>query len=291
MAIRRRRRTKAQILAGLPKYNRAIPENRIVRRFDSPEAFINYLDITPINYAGCLGSQSMSNKSEGSSWADTDNLSEAKEMAKAGKPKIASQIKPKDIALSYASSNISLKYDVAGEYLDIGRFLNNDPDCMVSRVKKGSPIINLLVNTGMTAWVTSEQVEDRGKAILEIMSGLEANGYSVDITLVMPRGNGAHSMQNYHRTYVKVKDSREYFNLPSLAFWLTSSSVNRRLNFRLLESEDTKIQEEIGSGYAATSDLDADMIAEEGEVVYFPKITYNQDYGEVIKETLEKYAA
>lgn len=186
-------------------------------------------------------------------------------------------------------------YDYAGCSVDVGRYLSSEPECMMSLKKRGKPIINILVNVAANCFIERTAIEARGKAILEIMSGLETNGYGVDITIVnYVHGGGFMGGGNRdlrYRLEIKVKDSKEYFNIESLAFWLVSSSVLRRLYFKQAEQESPQIQDDIGNGYGGALNLEQEKLDAMPDCVYFPMIEDNNSskYEQSIKQILETY--
>jgi len=249
--------------------------DRIIHRFNSPEEFLHHIE----NIKEPIRNSDYS-RSDG--WVDTDSLSEAICKAKTGDPEVAKLISPKDVELASCGNASRTCFDVAGDYVDIGRYLTGEPECMGTTKKTGKPIINIMINASILSDISSESIQERGRAVLEIMSGLETNGYNVEITLVFSIEN------NMHTVYLKIKDSKDYFNLHSLAFWLTSSSVNRRLKFRLIEG--CKGAKKITGGYGASSDLSKAELDSMPDCIYFPRLKDNNGgYKIAIAEVLENY--
>lgn len=258
--------------------------------FDSPEYFLNYIENLKINPQGCCGEDPKFNRPF-SGWIDTNNYSEAVELAKHGDKKTAEQIKPKDIELSHHGRMTTTSYDNSGDFVDIGRYLSGEPECMGSNKRLGKPIINILVNNSAASSIKAHTIQARGKAILEIMSGLESNGYGVEITMCI-KVVGQNSKYR-QELFVKIKSSREYFNLHSLAFWLVSPSVLRRFYFKHVESLTTQQQKDIGNwGYGRPQDMEQAKLDAMPDCIYFPQVTDNNgSYEKAIKQIMEQYKA
>jgi hypothetical protein len=256
-----------------------------IRRFDSPEEFSLYCQNTAVNSEGICGRKMASDNNDGHGGADVKTFKQAVKKSEEGDLVMAQTIKPKDIELSHHGRMTCTHYDTSGDFVDMGRFLSGEPECMGASRRLGKPIINIMVNITVGSFISPKAIIERGKAILEIMSGLESNGYGVQITLYS-------SVNRYQEYYIKVKDPKEYFNLQSLAFWLISPSVFRKFVFRALETESTELQQAIGFGYGRQRDIDQKELDEMPDCVYFPLLDDNGGkYTGIIQTIMEKYKA
>lgn len=265
-------------------------KNRYIKNYyETPDIYLRYLDSkAPVD--GYLTNNYLSsNRKCAADWCDTYDFAEAMDLGRKGDFKTAEKIKPTDLYLHNKNALNAVIYDYAGDNVDIGRFVSGEPECMMSLRKKGKPIITLLVNVSVDCGVEAEKIIERGRAVLDIVSGLEANGYAVDITII-------DSMyDNTHRNYwnkIKIKDCKEYMNLPQLAFWLVSPSVLRRLGFRHSELYPDDIQGDIGEGYGRPRDLEKQELDLEKDTIYFPKLDSwgrGIDFSKNIKQALEQY--
>lgn len=258
--------------------------------YESPDAALLALETAPI-VPGMCGNRRASDCPHdygGDSWAETKNFAQAVAKARAGDPEVAKQIRPYECELNPAGNLSKIVYDYAGDTVDVGLFMSGEPECMMSLRRKGKPIVNILVNISASSFVTRQTLEARGKAILEICSGLEANGYGVDITVIVRSG-----YSSQFSWAVKVKDSKEYFDLHSLAFWLVSPSVLRKLFFRAAETQPVHVQRIIGDSYGVPYDLGKEELDQMPDCIYFPKVTNNDSlsYQKSIKQVLETYQA
>lgn len=271
-------------------------KQRIEYFYESPEQFLGALNTRELP-EGLLSdcNNSSGTDSRYRKWAGTADYSEAMRKAIEGDQEVAKQIQPKDIHLANHGALASTVYDVSGCSVDVGRYLSGEPECMATRRRKGKPIVNILVNIGVSADIDPEVVRGRGRAVLEIMSGLEANGYGVQITLIAETACGGYYLtrEMLYRVQIKVKGSGEYFNPVSLAYWLTCPSVLRRLNFRHREGEPADIQEKIGPGYGSTADVPKEELDTMQDCIYFGAIESNDtgQYTRAIEQIMEQYKA
>lgn len=253
--------------------------------YDSPALFLAALAERKV-IMGALGQQMSSEGSGHGGWAGTGTYADTIKMATEGDYTTANKIKPRDVALTQHGAMNKITYDYAGDNVDVGLYLSGEPECMASLRRKGKPIINILVNIAASSYVDANVIRARGKAILEIMSGLEANGYGVDITI-------CNNLRQDYRLTIKVKDAKEYFNLPMLAYWLTNPSVLRRLYFRHVEQESTAIQSMLSWGYGSPADIPQDELDKMPDCVYFPIVRDNDTgrYERAIEQIMETYKA
>jgi hypothetical protein len=260
--------------------------------FDSTEKFLYELEKRPIIRGICGRAKSSESPGGDGGWRDTKDYATAFRKGEKGDPEEALKIKPREAELINHGYLNKVVHDYAGDNVDVGLYLSGEPECMMSLRKRGKPIINILINISASCFVEGDVIRKRGKAILEIMSGLEIAGYGVEIT-VTKRVTGydnKHVLRGY-RCDIKVKDSKEYFNIEKLAYWLISNSVLRRLMFRYSEQTPEIIQEALGTGYGAPRNLEQKELDEMPDCVYFPIVTDNDDgnYQKAINQILETY--
>lgn len=252
--------------------------------FESTEDYLSYLQNTPQG-TGILSCMASSIK-ESSNWSGTDSIGESYKKAINGDSSIMATIAPIDVNMT---SNISLKrdvFDVAGDRVDVGRYCSGEPDCMVTSQKKGKPIVKILINGSAACFVNSETILERGKAILNIMSGLESNGYSTEIVWISYCTQGT-------KLEIKLKSAREYFDLAKMSYWLVCPSVLRRLSFAWKERLSDRWQSKIGGGYGTPCDLSSAELEQESDCVYFPMLKSSDTsvFKKQLDEVLAKYAS
>lgn len=137
--------------------------------------------------------------------------------------------------------------DVTGHTLDVGDFLAGVPDCWIGEGEEeecSAPIVVIGVQIGRRASVKSASVMRRGAAVLSLIDKLEGEGIRCELWALW--ANADHGYQSDFR--VKVKGAEDTWSPDSVAFALGHPCFNRRLAFRLCESEP-ELKALWGSGY------------------------------------------
>lgn len=263
--------------------------------YDSPAEFLEYLRANPV-IPGIVGNQlsSQSRGTDGGWRGRYSTFQEAERAATNGSLDIAAKIMPRDISLEQSTALNTQVYDYAGDNVDVGRYLSGEPECMSSLRRKGKPIVRLLVNIAASANVDARVLEERGRALLDIVTGLEANGYSTDIVIFnrVSRGAGGDKGQGYPIYWaVKIKDSKEYFNILTMSYWLVCPSVLRRMYFAQAERWPTEVQDVAGWGYGRPADIEQADLEKLSNTIHFPRVEHGGgDWKKYTEEVLKRYA-
>ncbi len=134
-------------------------------------------------------------------------------------------------------------FDVAGAAVDISRFLEGEPECMVQltpiKVAKPGRVISILVNTGVRSSVQPETVRKRGAAVCALVEVLELLQHSTEVWIEstgIDSGEPATSGKGPVTVLVKVKSAEDQLDIGLLSFALAHPSTHRRLVFARREA-------------------------------------------------------
>lgn len=116
---------------------------------------------------------------------------------------------------------------VAEEYFDGEELYMRD-----IRFKVHKPLVRICCNVTASCGVDARDMLARGVVIAATARKLERLGYGVQIWTALIEENGAGTTAHL----VRVKDSCEYIDDRTLAFWLAHPGAFRRIGFRLLET-------------------------------------------------------
>lgn len=138
-------------------------------------------------------------------------------------------------------------FDVSGGMVDVGRFLDGEPECMMEtrliEVAKPGRVITLLVAGGVLASASTADIQERGCAIIALVDSLEKMQHSVEIWLEVScaREFGGEVSQMPVLTHlVKLKSAGEVLDIDSLMFAVAHPARHRRLSFALRRNEPRK---------------------------------------------------
>lgn len=173
-----------------------------------------------------------SRENSGSSWTVFKSYIEAEETFRYAPQKVA-EFKASDIVINdYGESGNTVNYDVTGDYIDIGRYLEGVPEVFGS-MHMGNyrgVRVKLVVNGAMSAGINIEVLNERSKRIIRLVDWLETQGIRVSLNIVFSN-KCAH-------VDIRVKDYSEPLNIFDIAV-ATHGDFFRRIVFRLFELSKT----------------------------------------------------
>lgn len=139
-------------------------------------------------------------------------------------------------------------YAVAGNYIDIGNYLSNDPECFIAKEygenNQQGKIITIVCSISFSASISPETIIQRGAMICAFVDAIEYAGYRAEIIC-----NDASSKSSYNRdgsnndsgwfeVDVTIKKANQALNKIELAFCLAHPAMLRRILFSVAEIEE-----------------------------------------------------
>jgi hypothetical protein len=137
----------------------------------------------------------------------------------------------KDIKVPQSSGN-EVFYDVEGDWLDVDRYLEGQPEVFGSAVM-GNPtniFANVVINLGTSSNVPEESMRRRGERLIRLVDWLENQRIRVRISALASNA--------CHHTEVTVKDHQDNLDLDALAV-AVHPDFFRRIVFRQMEHSAT----------------------------------------------------
>lgn len=210
--------------------------NKALRRYESWQEYVDTAAARPdhgrtgkfyggVDFAGALA---MARQGYQGARAEVDALTE----------KISDHITPilKPAFESY--------FDVSGGMVDVGRFLDGEPECMVEtrlvEIAKPGRVISILVNGCFSAGISQTQFRQRGAAIVGLVDALEKCQYSTEVWLEV-----SHKTVSY---LVKVKGAEDMLDIDILMFAIGHEACFRQLSFAIQDGEKASLQVGSNSG-------------------------------------------
>jgi len=125
----------------------------------------------------------------------------------------------------------------AGGAVDIGEYLNNSPECFYGfeQQEQPRPIVRMGVNINLKSDTTLDQSINFGRAVLAVITALEQQGRSVELTVIHKSRSSGES-KGFKMTLV-LKQAGQAWDAASAAFALAHPAFSRRLGFRAIESD------------------------------------------------------
>lgn len=201
-----------------------------------------------------LGNASISGKEE---FTGTSSLEEAISLCDSGWPEGVERIEEVldkvefDAQILQSANRLTSHVDVAGDEPDIDRYLQNEPEDMVTyypALQSHGMVADIIINIGQHAYVDKAQIINRGAAILAAVEALRSHGYSIGIVAVerCKSSNSYTSERKIMQNIIPILSPGEPVNVDTLAFSMMHPSFLRRLLFAANEEESEGVRREFG---------------------------------------------
>ena len=143
------------------------------------------------------------------------------------------------------------EHAVSGACVDIGAYLTGAPECMLEfkpTDRAGAPPVDIVVSMTTSYKVTSEQICNRGAAILAAIDVLEQRGCTVSVCAEFTSGKATRSSSiPYRLSYtVTLKRPGEVLDVDAMAFALMHPAMLRRLIFAAKEHAPAMYRKVLG---------------------------------------------
>lgn len=217
--------------------------DHIIRRYESLGAFVDY--------AETHRDKSGSSQTSGASWAGTASFNDAVNLARDGYRDIRPAVDGMaESIIGEVKAQLAVKpvqvFDVAGGAVDIGMFLNGEPECMLDMVLKPATgfgnVVTILINGRYSAGISAEQVKSLGIALCALVEILARCQTSAEIWIESSvSGNGGK-----YSSLVKLAEAWEPLDINGLMFAIAHPSFVRRICFGAEEGEPMHIRSKFG---------------------------------------------
>ena len=175
-----------------------------------------------------LHRENSSEKTGGSSWVDTSSYEEARKFMLAGKmyDGLSAEIE-KYRTKGTATKRIN-QLNVVGHNVVVPLYLQGIPTCMMSNKKViNNKIVTIFFSPQAPYYVDQEDLINGASNLFKNIISLESQGYRVNLYVI--------ECQHGYGYCIKLKSDRETLNIKKLCFPLVSSSMLRRIGFRIKE--------------------------------------------------------
>lgn len=174
-------------------------------------------------------------------WCDTDNYDEARKFMLEGKTFDELGIDVEKYRTKGTATKSINKLDVVGHNVVVPLYLQGIPQCMINNKRViNNKIVTIFYSPQAPHYVNQDDLIKGATKLFENIISLEEQGYRVNLYVIECQGNFGYC--------IKLKSDRETFNIKKLCFPLVSSSMLRRIGFRIKER---LYKDWIGCGYGS----------------------------------------
>lgn len=138
-------------------------------------------------------------------------------------------------------------YALAGNYIDIGNYLSNDPECFIAKeydeINQRGKIITIVCSISFSSAIDPKIIIQRGAMICALVDCIEYAGYRAEIVCNDASSNspwdrdGNIKEVGWFEIDVTIKKANQPLNRIELAFCLAHPAMLRKLMFSIAEIE------------------------------------------------------
>lgn len=178
-----------------------------------------------------------------------------------------------------SSTRMEPYFDVTGGEVDVGRFVQGVPECMVDyeprTISKVGGVITLCASVSVSGAVHADNLKKRGRAMVALALALERTGHETEIWVEFATTQRTGS-DHRGEVRVKVKGPNDVVDPERLAFALGHPAMLRQLMFAAMHEMPRHVQRacRIGSSYGTPAAAHEDL--PEG-TIYLPHLLSNED--------------
>lgn len=184
-----------------------------------------------------------------------------------------------------------IKYDVFGDFLNVGRYLSGEPECagrfLKRKTKNGE--VNILVDCTTPATTDQDYIINRGASIQAVIDKLLENHY-VNLQFMF----NAQEIVGGHTLQVIVNcDTRNYYSRETVAFCTSNPAFLRRIFFRI---EELLLDRDECGGCGQTIDLTEAEVKARNIDIYFKSLSDTSKFASTdaarreVNRILQEYA-
>lgn len=210
-----------------------------VVRFDSIEALVRDNE----RWAADTADGDSSRRHGNSRWAGTDTYEQAVDLLQIGWPEGAKRVANIRASLDRAVDSMAaaraatVAYGYEGEWVDIGRLSEGDPECCGYWDENGEDsqrrVIKIVANICVSASVSTEAMYARGAACIAAVDLLESLGHRVELWAGI--GCDGYGNRGTLDSQVLIKDAGQPAEPDRLAYVLCHPAFFRRIYFAHME--------------------------------------------------------
>lgn len=207
------------------------PVNNLVGLFTGVNTFIDFLQESMPEARQEKASSRHKEDDYGQNFHKFDTYEEAIDTFKNHPHKVCNFDEKTDQVRSGDESGNNILYDVQGDFLDIGRYLEGDPEC-VGVSHQGNIRgyrVNIQMNLDFPSHVKEEDIAHRSRRTQRLVDWLEGQQVRVAMTAIASAGTG--------HVEIGIKHHDDIFDINNLAV-ASHSDFFRRLIFRFEEYSD-----------------------------------------------------
>lgn len=253
--------------------------------FDSWDEFLTRLHDEP---NGVFKSRSSikPNDTNGKNWAGSKDYATAEKLAREGWLGPVAQIEKvcghveERIDTSILQTTFDSRFDVAGGEVDVARYLDGEPECMIEstpiRISRHGRAVRVVIPGAYSSATSEKAILGRGAAVVALSDTLAKAQHPLEIWVCYA---GAQEMRGkpIFQALVRVQRADEPIDIGRLGFALAHPSSLRRIGFRAVETlvKTSYVAKPLEWGYGTDpGGVDIRQLDEAENTIVVPSLSY-----------------
>lgn len=190
--------------------------------------------------------------------------------------------------------DLSSRFDVSGSYVDMGRYVSGEPECMVDTIIETTPVtkpvVTIVMNVVASGGVPHEELTKRGKLVVALVKAIELSGRSTELWADITIANKWASATKHARIRAIVKRASAPLDMGAAMYAYTCPSMLRVLGLNAMHHLDETDREtfHVGAGYGYPAE-DVHVADTYGtDVVYLSGARLGKDPEKTVTEILRE---
>ena len=187
------------------------------------------------------------------SWSGTDTWEDYISLLENGddnvmkKIKIQTGVKVKELAKKYEDVIRNYRFDVAGEFFDVGLVLTGVPESWLEPEAEPEEVVrvDILINGAFHAGIDENEIVNASARLLAIAKILEDNGVQVSLKMINANVGYDEDRKRSLITLITLKEHSEPINYRKLSA-IMSPAHHRRGVFKVMEESEPKMSPSYG---------------------------------------------
>ena len=239
-----------------------------VERFDSLGEILRYAGQNP---------EPRSSNGHDSDFSLTKSLKEAIALGLDGwsevRPDVEKQLAELESQIAeHVEPAFKAQHGVVGGAVDIARFIQGEPECMIDYVTEPlarmGRVVKVLVNMVFSSYVKTADVVQRGVVAVGLIDTLHKLGVGVEVWIEMPTATDGVDSGDVNSQLVLLHDSGELLDVDNLMFGMCHPSMLRRVGFSCTEQSKWKhAKKVVRSCYGYPNDVECASIVEADVII------------------------
>jgi hypothetical protein len=253
--------TPAKVLGSLPDYLSGIdmPHETVVLDYGNLANLRRFM----VKHTDAKNRNGINSSMREDDWAGTNTWDDYLDLLDNGdedimrKIKIATDLKVAELSKKYKEELIRYRFDVTGEFFDVGLVLSGVPEVWLQPevIVEESVKVDILINGAFPSSVDTKTIVNNSSEILAMVKILENHDVMVSLKLVTPIRDTSEDGKRNILTIVSLKDYDEPVNYRKMSAILSPAHLRRGV-FKTIELVNAKVAYNYGRAVGAKSMID-----------------------------------